>query len=106
MEITQIFKALGDPTRLRIFNLLLHFSALNVNDLVSILHLPQSKISRHLAYLRMSDLVTFNRRDKWVYYRVNPRFYPEFQQVLKNILTKDIEMEADIKRGKELVGDY
>ncbi len=106
MEIIQVFKALSDLTRLRIFHLLLHFPALNVNDLVTILQLPQSKISRHLAYLRMSDLVTFNRRDKWVYYRVNPQFYPEFQRVLKEMLSKDLEMGADIKRGKELVGDY
>lgn len=65
----QLFKALSDETRLRILALLAS-GELCVCDLLVILELPQSTVSRHLAYLRNSGLVKDRRDGVWMYYRL------------------------------------
>jgi ArsR family transcriptional regulator len=65
----RIFKALSDETRLRILALLSH-GELCVCDLTAILDLPQSTVSRHLAYLRESGLAHDRRAGVWMYYRL------------------------------------
>jgi ArsR family transcriptional regulator len=64
------FKALADETRLRILALLLQ-GELCVCEIIAALELPQSTISRHLAYLRNSDWVQDRRQGLWMYYRLN-----------------------------------
>jgi ArsR family transcriptional regulator len=68
-EIERIFKALADRTRLRILGLLLG-GQVCVCDLHDSLGIPQSKASRHLAYLRRAGLVQAEKRGLWVYYRL------------------------------------
>jgi len=65
-----IFKALADETRLRILALLLREEELCVCDLIAALKLPQSTVSRHLAYLRKSGLVNDRRCGLWMYYSI------------------------------------
>jgi ArsR family transcriptional regulator len=60
-------KALSDPTRLRIVSLLRH-GAMCVCDLVEALRTPQSKISRHLAFLKNAGWVVAERSGKWMHY--------------------------------------
>ncbi len=69
-ETLQIFKALSEEIRLRILALLFH-GELCVCDLMDVLDMPQSTISRHLAYLRNAGLVKGERRGKWMYYRLS-----------------------------------
>ncbi len=70
METVNYFKALSDETRLRILNLL-HKKELNVNEIVSILNMGQSRISRHLKILSDSSLI-FSRKDGlWVFYKAD-----------------------------------
>lgn len=69
--LTQAFKALGDPIRLRLFMLLAEQEEVCVCHLVEALALPQSTISRHLGVLRHAGLVAVRRDGKWVYYRLN-----------------------------------
>ena len=68
---TQIFKALGDETRLRIMALLLSGKELCVCDITAALELPQSTVSRHLSYLRNSGLIDDRRQGIWMYYTIN-----------------------------------
>ena len=68
---SQIFKALGDETRLRIMALLLNGQELCVCDIMAALDLPQSTISRHLSYLRNAGLVDDRRQGVWMYYKIN-----------------------------------
>jgi ArsR family transcriptional regulator len=65
-----MFKALADETRLRILALLLAEKELCVCDLIAALKLPQSTVSRHLAYLRKSGLVNDRRCGLWMYYSI------------------------------------
>lgn len=69
-SIAQTFKALSDETRLRILALLSE-GELCVCDLMAALDLPQSTVSRHLAYLRNAGLVDDQRRGIWMFYRLS-----------------------------------
>ncbi len=70
-DTAQIFKALGDETRLRIIALLVDGAELCVCDIMAALKLPQSTVSRHLSYLRSSGLVNDRRQGIWMYYQMN-----------------------------------
>jgi ArsR family transcriptional regulator len=67
----RIFRALSDPTRLRILNLL-QGGELCVCHLVAVLEVPQPTASRHLAYLRKAALVTARKEGLWMHYRLAP----------------------------------
>jgi ArsR family transcriptional regulator len=62
------FKALADETRLRLLRLLIRFE-LNVGELVGVLGLGQSRISRHLRILVDCGLITARRDGLWVFYQ-------------------------------------
>ncbi|MBE0599297.1 MAG: winged helix-turn-helix transcriptional regulator [Desulfuromonadales bacterium] len=80
-KTAQMFKALADETRLRIIALLAE-GELCVCDLMAILDLPQSTVSRHLAYLRHAGWVDDRRQGIWMYYRLNAREEPIFRDLL------------------------
>ena len=64
-----VFKALADRTRLRIIGLL-RAGEICVCNIHESLGLPQPTVSRHLAYLRRSGLVTTRKDGLWVHYRL------------------------------------
>ena len=66
-----IFKAFSDETRLRILFLLAE-RELCVCEIVAVLDAPQGRISRHLAQLKHSGLVTDRRDGTWIYYGLAP----------------------------------
>lgn len=65
-----IFKALADETRLRILLLLL-YGELCVCEIIAALEMPQSTISRHLAYLKRTGWVRDRKQGVWMYYHLN-----------------------------------
>src|ERR1700719_1862522 len=69
LEMETLFKALADATRLRILGLLLT-GEVCVCHIHQSLKIPQSKASRHLAYLRRSALVETRREGLWIHYRL------------------------------------
>lgn len=69
LEMETLFKALADATRLRILGLLLT-GEICVCDIHESLKIPQSKASRHLAYLRRTGLVETRREGLWIHYRL------------------------------------
>ena len=68
-DMETLFKALADATRLRILGLLLA-GEVCVCDIHESLKIPQSKASRHLAYLRRAGLVDTRREGLWIHYRM------------------------------------
>jgi len=70
MILAETFKALGDPVRLRLFQLLSQKEELCVCHLTEALKLPQSTVSRHLGVLRHAGLVQTRREGKWMHYRL------------------------------------
>jgi len=63
-SVDLVFRAFSDPTRLRILSLLQGKDELCVCDIISVVGGPQTKISRHLAYLRRAGLVAA-RGPRW-----------------------------------------
>jgi ArsR family transcriptional regulator len=70
-RVDRLFRAFSDRTRLRILHLL-RGGELCVCDLVSVLNVPQPKVSRHLSYLRRSGLVQVRKDGLWCYYQLAP----------------------------------
>jgi len=64
-----LFRALADPTRLRLLNLIAG-KEICVCYFVGILGMSQPKISRHLAYLRRAGIVAARRQGRWMHYRL------------------------------------
>ena len=69
LSLDKLFRALSDPTRLRLLHLMAG-GEICVCFFVEILRASQPKISRHLAYLRRAGLVASRRDGKWMHYRL------------------------------------
>jgi ArsR family transcriptional regulator len=66
-----LFAALSHTTRLRCLMLLLQHDELCVCELTHAIGAAQPSISRHLALLRESELVSDRREGLWIHYRIN-----------------------------------
>jgi ArsR family transcriptional regulator, arsenate/arsenite/antimonite-responsive transcriptional repressor len=73
-DMSRVFKALGDPVRLRLLSLIGAHEGGEacVCDLTGAFDLSQPTISHHLKVLREAGLIGSERRGTWVYYRVVP----------------------------------
>jgi ArsR family transcriptional regulator, cadmium/lead-responsive transcriptional repressor len=72
--VAKYFRGLGDPTRLRILELLRDEGELSVGGLSERLAIPQPKVSNHLACLRWCGFVAAQRRQRHVLNRIaDPR---------------------------------
>lgn len=80
-KLEDAFKALADRTRLRILALLGN-NEVCVCHIHDSLGLPQPTVSRHLAYLRRSGLVTARRDGVWMHYRVSTSLDAAVQEVV------------------------
>ena len=85
-DLEKFFVALSDRTRLRLLNLMGE-DEVCVCFFVEILQENQSKISRHLAYLRKAGLVSSRKDGKWTHYRITTPADPVLRQ---NLVTIDI----------------
>lgn len=98
-SIDRLFRAFADENRLRILNLLAK-GEICVCDLMSVLKMPQPKVSRHLAYLRRVGLVE-SRRDKyWIYYslaKANSAFQKKLLGCLDCCLDEALVFHRDRK---------
>ncbi len=71
--LARFFRVLGDPTRLRILELLAERER-SVGELVDLLGVPQGRVSNHLACLKWCRFVEAERRGRRIVYRlVDPR---------------------------------
>lgn len=70
--LARVFKALGDPTRVRLLSLIAATDGAEacVCDLIEPVGLSQPTVSHHLKQLADAGLVTREQRGKWAYYRV------------------------------------
>ena len=67
----EIFKALGEEVRLRIFSLLLLQGELCVCDLENALEMSQPRISQHLLKLKNAGLINDKKAGKWKHYYIS-----------------------------------
>lgn len=73
-------------------------------DLMKVLQLPQSTVSRHLAYLRDSGLVVDNRKGVWMYYRIKEE--DDLAVKILNNLKELIKDNQSASEGREQLMKY
>ena len=99
----EVFKALADDIRLRLVRALMT-AELSVAELVSVLGLPQSSVSRHLKPLRDSGLVETRREGTSIYYRKGPALSgTDLEQVLEAELSRLPETRKDATAVKKVL---
>lgn len=97
-RLARTFRALADPTRLRILNLL-HTAPGCVCELQAVLDLPQPLISRHLSHLRNAGLVDDERDGMRVRYRL--RCESQTACELQRFLAETLAREERLRRESE-----
>ncbi len=105
MILAELLKVAGEPTRLRLLNLL-RFGNICVCDLQSVLEVPQPSISRHLATLRAAGLVTASRTGTRVVYSLAAARNVETAglfRLLDSCCPSDEVMKQDFERLKSAV---
>jgi len=86
-ELAEIFKALSDPTRLRLVKLLGESEgALCVNALTQRLAVTQSAVSQHLRVLRQAGLVRRVRQGTFVHYSIDQNRLEQYKTQLRETL--------------------
>lgn len=103
-DFQKVLEAMADPTRLRILSLLQE-GELCVCDVMSVLKEPQSKISRHLAYLRRFGMVKTRKQGFWMYYSLTAPKLKTIQAVLRALdyARQDFdELKKDLTEYKKL----
>lgn len=102
-EEAELFKALCDPTRLRLVALLARHGEVCVCVMAEALDEPDFKISRHLRVLRSAGIVEARREGTWMHYRLAaPRTRLEkcLQQCFRDCLNDHEMVVADAERLK------
>ena len=89
MDMTQLFKALADDSRLRIM-LLLQVMELSVGELAAVLHQSQPRVSRHVRILAEAGLAERHKEGSWVFLRpALPRLEHQAAGLLDALLRRD-----------------
>jgi ArsR family transcriptional regulator, arsenate/arsenite/antimonite-responsive transcriptional repressor len=94
-----LFRALGDPTRLRLLNLMAG-QEVCVCYFTEVIRAPQPKISRHLAYLRKAGIVAARREGKWMHYRLATPSNPHVASILKSVL-EALQQDRALQRDRQ-----
>ncbi len=85
-ELSRIYRALGDPTRVQIVHILAAATEpVCVCDFTAAFDLGQPTVSHHLAKLRDAGIVTSLKRGVWAFYRLNPAMTPATRAAIQLI---------------------
>lgn len=107
--VSEVFKQLGDSTRVRIFWLLCHCEEC-VADIASLLDMSSPAVSHHLRVLKNCKLITSTRSGKEVYYKASENtqsklMHQMIEQVMEISCLDDILKSHDIYE-QHLSGDH
>jgi DNA-binding transcriptional ArsR family regulator len=95
--LAKYFRAFGDPTRLRILELLAHREH-SVGELVELLGASQPQVSNHLACLRWCGFVETRREHRVVHYRLADERIAAIVQLADDLLEGNAEHVACCRR--------
>jgi DNA-binding transcriptional ArsR family regulator len=97
-DLLDMLKALADESRLRVLYAL-RGGELCVCQLIALLELAPSTVSKHLSVLRAARLVESRKEGRWIYYRLSEDFRAPFAgKILTNLF-------EDLDRTERIAGD-
>jgi len=87
-RIERISKALGDETRLRIFEAINSREEMTCSELVSLRDITPATVSHHLRVLLEAGLIETRREGQFVYSKTNPQTIEEYTEALSALSRK------------------
>ena len=84
MSLNNLFKALNDPTRRKILDLLKK-KDMTVNEIASQFDMATPSISHHLDKLKQADLVSAEKKGQFIHYSINMTVLDELIQYVTNL---------------------
>jgi len=87
-KIEKISKALGDETRLLIFEAISSSEEMNCGQLVSLQGVTQATVSHHLKILAEAGLIETRREGQFVYNKANPKAVEEYTHALTALVER------------------
>lgn len=103
-EIYKVFKALGEPTRLKIIKML-SVQGLCVCELSETLDMLQPRVSQHLKILKEAGLIREKKEGYWVCYSLDKEKIEDVWDRFKNFLSADLrELEGYGEEHERLAG--
>ena len=88
MGFPETFKALSEPTRREILNLLKR-GDLSAGEIADRFDMTAATISHHLSVLKQADLILDRREGKYIYYQLNLSVFEELLSWLKDFTHKE-----------------
>ena len=106
LEILNITKALSDENRVRAL-MMLAGGELCVCQIIEMLGLAPSTVSKHMSILRQSGLVQVRKQGRWMYYGLAGKDAPvQIKQAIDWVIsntTNDLKIQQDKKRLQKLL---
>ena len=99
-DLLIILKALANPARLRIVKLL-EADELCVCDIITVIGLKQSTISKHLNILKNAGLVDDRKDGTWAYYRLSKKCINEYNLFMNSVMKKCLNENEEIKKDRQ-----
>ncbi|MDD5864169.1 MAG: autorepressor SdpR family transcription factor [Firmicutes bacterium] len=91
MALQQTLKALSDPTRREILNLL-KAGRLSAGEIADHFDITPAAVSRHLSVLKEADLISDTREGKFIFYTLNTSVLEEIMLWLTDLKGSDIHV--------------
>jgi len=105
-EFMGVLRALADESRVRVL-VALHKRELCVCQIVELLGLANSTVSKHMAILKQARLVDSRKEGRWIYYRLADEDVPpeaaEATELVIRSLAKDDAIRQDARSLKEIL---
>lgn len=86
----KFFRGLGDPTRLKILDILLEGEQ-SVSDLVRVLGIQQGRVSNHLACLKWCGYVTITSKGRYTVYCIADKRVKQILRLSREMVAKNAE---------------
>jgi DNA-binding transcriptional ArsR family regulator len=105
-EFMNITKALADENRVRILMALNGRDELCVCQLIDMLQLAPSTVSKHLFVLRNARLIIGRKEGRWMYYRLNTQDGPEAVTKALNWVTRSVINEPIVHDDRKRLAAF
>jgi ArsR family transcriptional regulator len=99
-ELMKVFKALSDDTRIRLLKLLSE-RELCVCELMQVLEMTQSRVSRNLGVLKEAGLVKDRRDGTWAFYSLDRKSFNQYAAPMLGLLDVWLNEEEIVKKDRE-----